>query len=76
VLQTSEPTVRLWRGRFAEAGIPGLEEDAHGRGRLATYDQRTINRIVSVTLGGRPRARPTGAAPRWQIGWASVRPRR
>jgi transposase len=54
VLQTSEPTVRLWRGRFAEAGIPSLEEDAPGRGRPATYDQKTINRIVSVTLGRPP----------------------
>jgi transposase len=54
-LRTSEPTVRLWRARFAESGIAGLEEDAPGRGRPRSYDQAVINRIVSVTLGRPPK---------------------
>lgn len=54
-LGCSQPTVRLWRDRFATAGIPGLEEDAPGRGRPATYDERTIAKVISITLGTPPR---------------------
>ena len=54
-LGCSEPTVRLWRERFAAAGIAGLEEDAPGRGRPATYDERTVAKVISITLGRPPR---------------------
>ena len=50
-LGSSVPTVRLWRQRFAEVRLAGLEEDAPGRGRPATYDERTVARVISVTLG-------------------------
>lgn len=54
-LGCSEPTVRLWRTRFAAAGIAALEEDAPGRGRPATYDERTVAKVISTTLGSPPR---------------------
>ena len=54
-LGCSDPTVRLWRARFAAAGIAGLEEDAPGRGRPATYDERMVAKVISTTLGTPPR---------------------
>jgi DNA-binding CsgD family transcriptional regulator len=54
-LGCSQPTVRLWRERFALAGIAGLEQDAPGRGRRATYDERTVAQVISITLGRPPR---------------------
>ena len=54
-LGCSEPTVRLWRQRFTDAGIAGLEEDAPGRGRPATYDERLVAKVITVTLGKPPR---------------------
>ena len=62
-LDTSEPTVRLWRTRFAAAGMAGLEEDAPGRGRPRTYDQATTNRIVSVTLSRPPKGETHWSSP-------------
>ena len=54
-LQCSEPTVRLWRRRFDEAGIAGLEEDAPGRGRPPVHDERVVAKVLSVTLGRPPK---------------------
>lgn len=54
-LNCSQPTVQLWRRRFSDAGIAGLEEDAPGRGRPATYDERTVTRILSITMGRPPK---------------------
>lgn len=54
-LGCSEPTVRLWRQRFAEAGVAGLEEDLPGRGRPATYDERMVAKVISTTLGRPPK---------------------
>src|SRR5919199_697754 len=34
----SQPTVRLWRSRFSEAGLAGLQE-REGRGRPFTYTE-------------------------------------
>jgi transposase len=53
-LHCSIPTVLLWRQRFQDAGVAGLEEDAPGRGRPRTYDEQVVAKIISVTLG-RPR---------------------
>ena len=36
-LQINRKTVRLWRERFAQAGLKSLWEIAPGRGRKATY---------------------------------------
>ena len=54
-LDCSQPTVRLWRERFVAMGIAGLEEDAPGRGRPAIYDERTVAKVLSTTLGKPPK---------------------
>src|SRR5258708_7716063 len=54
-LSCSEPTVRLWRSRFRNAGVAGLEADAPGRGRRPTYDEKAVNKVISTTLGRPPR---------------------
>lgn len=46
-LGCSQPTVRLWRSRFGEAGVPGLEE-AEGRGRRFTYTEKDVTRVLST----------------------------
>lgn len=52
-LGCSEPTVRLWRNRFSEAGLEGLEE-AEGRGRPAQYGQEMVDRVLSTTMAQPP----------------------
>jgi transposase len=54
-LGCSQPTVRLWRDRFAAAGIAGLEEDAPGRGRPVVHGEHTEARVLTVTLGRPPK---------------------
>jgi transposase len=53
-LECSEPTVRKWRQRFAEAGLDGLG-DQPGRGRPPTYGEQLVDRVVSLTLSRPPR---------------------
>jgi len=53
-LNTSRPTVILWRRRFVEHGPAGIAEDAsHGPSSRRTDDQ-VINLIVERTLHTRP----------------------
>ena len=52
-LGTSKPTVLLWRRRFREGGLEGLEE-AEGRGRPAIYDQALAERVVTLTMSPPP----------------------
>ena len=59
----SIPTVLLWRQRFQDAGVAGLEEDAPGRGRPRTHDEQVVAQIISVTLGRPPKG--DSRAPRW-----------
>lgn len=54
-LGCSIPAVQLWRRPFAEAGVSRLEQDAPGRGRPRVYDERTVAKIISVTLGRSPK---------------------
>ena len=58
-LGCSQPTVRLWRSRFGEAGVAGLEE-AEGRGRRFTYTEKDVTRVVSTTL-----RRPPEGSTHW-----------
>src|ERR1700722_18186348 len=51
---TNRKTVRLWRTRFAERGLPGLWEVAPGRGRKPTYGARKIKALVDATLQTKP----------------------
>jgi transposase len=43
-----------WRDRFAESGTAGIEADAPGRGRKATYGPEVRKQIVQRTLYSRP----------------------
>ena len=52
-LGVNRHTVRLWRQRFREQGLAGLE-DAPGRGRKATYSPRKIKSIVQATTSRVP----------------------
>jgi transposase len=54
-LQCSVPTVLLWRQRFQDAGVAGLEQDAPGRGRPRIHDEQVIAKIISVTLNRPPK---------------------
>jgi transposase/DNA-binding CsgD family transcriptional regulator len=53
-LQTSRPTVQLWRERFLALRLPGLEKDAPRPGRFPKISQRKIKAVVEATLHSRP----------------------
>lgn len=53
-LGTSRPTVGLWRRRFAEHGISGIEKDAPRGGRPATSRQALETRIIEKTTQETP----------------------
>ena len=48
-LEVQQKTVGLWRKRFAEQRIAGIEKDAPGRGRPPTTDAAKIAEIVRIT---------------------------
>ena len=52
---TSQPTVQLWRSRYASGGIAALELDQPGRGRPKRHGEEIATKIISVTLGKPPR---------------------
>jgi transposase len=62
-LGCSIPAVQLWRRPFAEAGVSRLEQDAPGRGRPRVYDERTVAKIISVTLGRPPKGETHWTGP-------------
>ena len=47
---TTLPTVKLWRSRYQQEGLGGLEVDRPGRGRPKVLGEQVRARIVSVTL--------------------------
>ena len=55
-LETSRPTVLLWRARFRELGALGLLRDAPRPGRNKTISPETVKRVVEATLHTTPRA--------------------
>jgi transposase len=55
-LNTSRPTVILWRRRFREGGPAALAEDAPGRGRKPQITAGKIKQIVEATLHSKPKA--------------------
>ncbi|MCL5005077.1 MAG: IS630 family transposase [Acidobacteria bacterium] len=61
-LETSRPTVLLWRERFAAQGPQALLEDAPGRGRKAQIPVEKVRTIVEATLHSRP-----PAATHWSV---------
>ena len=61
-LQTSRPTVILWRKRFAHGGPAALTEDAPGRGRKPQISSEKVKQIVDATLHTKPKA-----ATHWSV---------
>jgi len=49
-LQTSRPTVQLWRERFLSFRLTGLEKDAPRPGRIPRISHQKIVSIVNTTL--------------------------
>jgi transposase len=61
-LQTSRPTVILWRQRFAAGGPTALTEEAPGRGRKPRISSAKVKQIVEATLHSKPKA-----ATHWSV---------
>jgi len=61
-LETSRPTVILWRKRFAGDGPTALVDDAPGRGRKAGISADKIKQIIEATLQTKPKA-----ATHWSV---------
>lgn len=55
-LQTSRPTVLLWRERFAKRGVAGLTQDAPRTGRKKAVSAEQIQAVVEATLHTTPPA--------------------
>ena len=53
-------TVKLWRRRYAQAGLAGLA-DAPRPGHPPTYTREDRDRLVALTMGPPPEGTPTGA---------------
>jgi transposase len=61
-LQVSRPTVLLWRGRFQQAGVPGLLKEAKRPGRKPKLSPDKIKTVVEATLHSTP-----AAATHWSV---------
>lgn len=53
-LQTMKKTVSLWRRRFAERGLAGIQRDAPRPGRKATIPQSIVRKIIDKTTQEKP----------------------
>jgi transposase len=53
-LNTSRPTVILWRNRFASGGPVTLTEDEPGRGRRQQLPAHKVKQVVEATLHSHP----------------------
>ena len=53
-LETTRPTVQLWRDRFLALRLAGLEKDAPRPGRLPKIPAEKITAIVEATLHAKP----------------------
>ena len=61
-LSISRPTVQLWRDRFAERGMAGVEEEAPRPGRKLKLSAGTVQKIITATVAETP-----SAAKRWSV---------
>ncbi len=66
-LRCSVPTVLLWRRRFAQSGVAGLEQDAPRPGRPPIRDRRQTARVTTAAPGAR-----AGSALPWSRSRPSV----
>lgn len=53
-LNTSRPTVQLWRQRFLALRLPGLEKDAPRPGRIPRISHRKVSAVINATLHTSP----------------------
>jgi transposase len=53
-LETTRPTVQLWRDRFLAFRLAGLEKDAPRPGRLPRISEEKIAEVVEATLHTKP----------------------
>ncbi len=53
-VSASRPTVLLWRGRFAQFGVPGLMRDAKRPGRKRALSAEKVKAVVEATLQTTP----------------------
>jgi transposase len=58
----SRPTVLLWRGRFAQFGVPGLLRDGKRPGRKRALSAEKVKAVVEATLRTTP-----AQATHWSI---------
>jgi len=61
-LETSRPTVILWRNRFLQGGPAALINDAPGRGRPTGIKATKVKKIIEATLQTTPKA-----ATHWSV---------
>jgi transposase len=54
VLNISRPTVQLWRDRFSQQGLAGIEKDAPRSGRKPKLSAKKIEKIIKATLETTP----------------------
>ena len=54
-LEMNRKTVRLWKQRFATAGLPGLWEIAPGRGRKEQLTAEKVKAVIDATLQTKPK---------------------
>ena len=55
-LNTSRPTVLLWRKRFAQSGVAGLEHEPPRQASSQRLNEELIKKIVDTTLQTTPAA--------------------
>ncbi len=53
-LQVSQPTIRLWKRRFAEGGPQALTAIAPGRGRKRQMSRQRVTALVQATQHAKP----------------------
>ena len=53
-LKITRPTVLLWRARFRECGVPGLQKAAKGRGRKKTVTLEPVKTAIFALLHSPP----------------------
>ena len=54
-LELSAPTVQLWRDRFVDAGLAGIEKDAPRSGRPPVIGREKVKSVVDMTMNSVPK---------------------
>lgn len=65
-IETSRPTVVLWRERFLEKGVLGISEDAPHGPSSRRLDSEKVKQIVKATLHTTPGMQHTGRQEPWR----------